>query len=126
MLRNKRVLMLISLLVAIGLWMYVMGSVDPITTERVSGVSVEMKGVDYLKTQNLEPTLKGPKTVIVTIEGKRSQVNKAKDKGLEAYVDVTTCDYGKNEGKILIEMPDGVAGVSVEDISKETARFTVK
>ena len=124
--RNKKVLMLISLLVAIGLWMYVMGNVDPPSTERVSGIAVEMKGVDYLKSQDLKPTLNGPKMVTVTIEGKRSQVNKAKDKGLEAYVDVSTCDYGKNEGKIQIQMPDGVTGVTVEAVSKETAKFTVK
>ena len=30
MLRNKKILMLISLLVAIGVWIYVMGNVDPV------------------------------------------------------------------------------------------------
>lgn len=126
MLRNKKVLMLVSLLVAVGLWVYVMGTVDPTTTERITGVKVEMQSVDSLRAQDLEPTLNSPKEVVVTIEGKRSQVNKTKSRGLEAYIDVSTCDYGKNEAKIHINLPVGVTGVSVENISKDTATFTVK
>ena len=120
--RNKKGLLLISLLIAVGLWMYVMGNIDPSTT----GIKVEMRGTDFLESQNLTPTLNGPNMVTITIEGKRSQINKAKRKGIQAYVDVTNCEYGKNEGKIQIQMPDGVTEVSVEAISREMARFTVK
>ncbi|MGN0702473.1 MAG: hypothetical protein ACI4KL_04760 [Lentihominibacter sp.] len=126
MLRNKKVLMLISLLVAIGVWIYVMGNVDPLVSERIDGVKVELQGEDTLKQAGLKATLKDPKRVSVTIEGKRSHVNKVKKKGVEAYVDVSTCDYGRNEGKIVIELPDTVTGVLVENISSKTAVFTVK
>ncbi len=126
MLNNKKVLMLISLLVAIGLWMFVMGNVDPEISERVSGIEVEMQGVSGLEDQGLHATLNGPKLVAVTIEGKRSQIKKAENKGLQAYIDVSTCDYGKNEAEIVIKIPEGVSGVTVEDISEETAVFTVK
>ena len=47
-------------------------------------------------------------------------------KGISAYIDVSTCDYGKNEAEIFIKLPDGVSGVTVEEISAETAYFTVK
>ena len=126
MLTNNKVLMLISLLVAIALWMFVMGNVDPSVSERVSDVKVEMQGADSLEDQELTPTLVKPKIVTVTIEGKRSQVKKAKDKGIRAYIDVSTCNYGKNETEIHVRIPDGVKGVTVEDISSETATFTVK
>ena len=126
MLTNKKALMLISLLVAIGLWMFVMGNVDPETTERITGVEVEMIGTDSLEDQGLKATLNKPKMVAVTLEGKRSQIKKTKNKGLKAYVDVSTCDYGKNEGEIVIKIPDGVSGVTVEEASAETAIFTVR
>lgn len=126
MLRNKKFLLFISLLVAIGLWMYVMGNVDPVTVEKASGLKVEMQGVSELEKQGLHPTLKSPKIVGITIEGKRSEVNKAKKKGIEAYVDVTTCNYGLNEGRVQIRIPDGVTGVSVESISNDRAIFRVK
>ena len=124
--RSKKVLMLISLLVAIALWMFVMGNVDPQISERVSGVKVEMEGTDTLADQDLTATINKPKVVNVTIEGKRSQVLKAKKKGIKAYIDVSTCDYGKNEAEIYVRIPDGVSGVTVEDISSETAVFTVR
>ena len=124
--RSKKVLMLISLLVAIALWMFVMGNVDPQISERVSGVKVEMEGTDTLADQDLTATINKPKVVNVTIEGKRSQVIKAKKKGIKAYIDVSTCDYGKNEAEIYVRIPDGASGVSVEDISSETAVFTVR
>ena len=123
---NKKVLMLVSLLIAIGLWMFVMGNVDPQISERVSGVKVEMEGTDTLADQDLTATINKPKVVNVTIEGKRSQVIKAKKKGIKAYIDVSTCDYGKNEAEIYVRIPDGASGVSVEDISSETAVFTVR
>lgn len=123
---NKKILMLISLLVAIALWMFVMGNVDPSVSERVSEVKVEMQGTDTLKDNGLTATLVKPKLVSVTIEGKRSQVKKTKDKGIQAYIDVSTCDYGKNEAEIHVRLPEGVKGITVEDISSETAVFTVK
>ena len=126
MLRNKKVLMLISLLVAIGLWMYVMGNVDPVIKERVSGVRVEMEGQHSLNEADLTATLNSPKVITVTIEGKRSQVNKTKKVGMKAFVDVSTCDYGKNEKDIYVKLPDSVAGVTIEDLSEDTAIFTVK
>ena len=123
---NKKVLMLVSLLVAIALWMFVMGNVDPQVSARISEVTVEMQGTDSLEKSGLTATLNKPKIVTVTIEGKRSQVKKAKDKGVNAYIDVSTCEYGKNETEIHVKIPDGVKGVTVEDISSETATFTVK
>ena len=126
MLRNKKILMLISLLVAIGVWIYVMGNVDPVVRERIDGVQIELQGESTLTQAGLKATLKAPKRVSVSIEGKRSQVNKVKKKGVEAFVDVSTCDYGRNEGKIIIALPVTVTGVLVENISSKTAVFTVK
>lgn len=126
MLNNKKFLMLLSLLIAIGLWMFVMGNVDPEVKERVNGIDVELQGTDTLSDQGLTATLDKPRIVTVTIEGKRSQVKKAKDKGIKAYIDVSTCDYGKNEAEIYVRIPDKARGVTVEDISSETAVFTVK
>ena len=123
---NKKVLMLVSLLIAIGLWMFVMGNVDPEVSDRVNGIEVEMQGTNSLDDQGLTATLNKPKIVSVTIEGKRSQVKKAKDKGIKAYIDVSTCEYGKNETEIYIKIPAKERSVTVEEISSETAVFTVK
>lgn len=126
MFRNRKFLMFISFLVAICLWVYVMGNVDPETTLKMSEVKVEMQGTDVLDNAGLKAKMIGPKVVSVTLEGKRSQVNETKKKGVEAYIDVSTCDYGMNETGINIRLPEGVTGVTVESVSAETAKFKVK
>lgn len=126
MFRNRKTLMILSLLIAIALWMFVMDQVDPKTELVVTDVKVEMRGTDVVENMELTATLIGPKIVNVELQGKRSQVNKAKKKGLKAYIDVSTCDYGENEAEIRIELPSGVRGVTVEHISQYTAKFNVK
>lgn len=126
MFRNRKTLMILSLLIAIALWMFVMDQVDPKTELVVTDVKVEMSGTDVVENMELTATLIGPKIVNVELQGKRSQVNKAKKKGLKAYIDVSTCDYGENEAEIRIELPSGVRGVTVEHISQYTAKFNVK
>ncbi|MBR0126638.1 MAG: hypothetical protein IJL99_00090 [Firmicutes bacterium] len=126
MFRNRKTLMILSLLIAIALWMFVMDQVDPKTELTVTDVKVEMHGTDVVENMGLTATLVKPKIVNVELQGKRSQVNKAKKKGLKAYIDVSTCDYGENEAEIRIELPSGVRGVTVEHISQYTAKFNVK
>ena len=126
MFRNRKTLMILSLLIAIALWMFVMDQVDPKTELVVTDIKVEMRGTDVVENMELTATLIEPKIVNVELQGKRSQVNKAKKKGLEAYIDVSTCDYGENEAEIRIELPSGVRGVTVEHISQYTAKFNVK
>ena len=126
MLKNRKVQLILSLLIAICIWAYVMGQVDPKATITVSDVKVEMRGTDALDKLDLKPTLVKPKIVNVTITGKRSEVNKAKKDGIQAYVDVSTCEYGTNEGDIKIDLPNVVNGVIIEHLSQDTAMFTVE
>lgn len=126
MLKNKKLQAILSLLIAIGLWMYVMGTVDPSVTTTIRDVKVEMTNEDVLEDQGLSAELNQPRTVNVEIKGARSNVNEAKEGEIQALVDVSNCDYGENETEIRIRLPEGVSGVRVESISQKTATFTVK
>lgn len=126
MLKNKKIQMICSLLIGICVWAYVMGQVDPQATITVTDINVEMQGTESLENAGLEATLLRPKTINATITGKRSEVNKAKKEGLEAYVDVSTCEYGENEVEIILSLPDDVSGVTVDHLSQYSATFNVK
>ncbi len=126
MLKDKRVLMLISLLVSVGLWMFVMGEVDPVKSTTINNVEVEIYGEQYLEDINLKAALIKPQNISVTVGGKRSNVNAAKKKGIKAYVDVSHCEYGRNVSDINIKMPSGVTGVYVESMSENKAVFVVE
>ncbi len=126
MLRNRKFQVIISLLIAIALWFYVVGNVNPTITADINSVQVEMVNEDVLKELGMSATLIAPKTVSVEISGTRSAVNEAKKGECKATVDVSNCEYGENEADIKIEFPDGVSGVRVESMSEDKATFEVE
>jgi YbbR domain-containing protein len=126
MLKSKKLQAILSLLIAIGLWMYVMGSVDPTVTATVRNIPVEKANEKVLKDMGMTATLDSPETVDIVIKGARSDVNEAKKSDITATVDVSNCEYGKNEAKIDIEFPDKISGVKVDSMSEEKATFTVQ
>lgn len=126
MLKNKKFQAILSLLIAIGLWMYVMGTVDPTVTTTIHGIQVEKINEEVLEDQGLSATLNSPEFVNVKIKGARSDVNEAKESEIRATVDVSNCEYGENETEIKIKFPDGISGVKVDDISQKKAVFTVQ
>lgn len=126
MLKNKKFQAILSLLIAIGLWVYVMGTVDPTVTTTIRDVTVEKINEDVLEEKGLSAELERPHTVNIEIKGTRSNVNEAKEGEIRATVDVSNCDYGKNLAEIKVKLPDGVSGVRVESISQDAATFTVK
>ncbi len=126
MLKNKTVQIVLSLLIGIALWLYVVGNVNPEISATIHGIQVEKINEDTLEDMDLEATLESPKIVDVVIKGSRSDVNEAKKSDIKAVVDVSNCNYGENEGPVEIEFPDEVSGVKVDSISVETAHFTVK
>jgi YbbR domain-containing protein len=126
MLRNKKFQVIISLLIGIALWFYVVGNVNPSITAKVNDIEVEMVNQDVLEELGMTATLKAPETVNIEIRGSRSAVNEAKKGEIRATVDVSNCEYGENEGEIRIELPDGISGVSVESRSVDKAVFEVE
>lgn len=126
MLKNKKLQAILSLLIAVALWMYVMGTVDPTVTTAVRGIPVEKTNEKVLKDLGMSATLVEPETVDIVIKGARSDVNEAKKSEIEATVDVSNCEYGENEARIKIEFPDKISGVTVDSMSRETAVFTVE
>lgn len=126
MLKSKKVQAILSLLIAIGLWMYVMGTVDPTVTTTVRNIPVEKVNEQVLKDLGMKATLESPDTVDIVIKGARSNVNEAKKSDITATVDVSNCEYGENEAKIKIEFPDKISGVTVDSISEEKATFNVQ
>lgn len=126
MLKNSKFRLVISLLVAIALWLYVVGNVDPTITATISGIQVEKVGEDILKDMDLKATLESPETIEIVIKGPRSAVNSAKKKEFKATVDVSNCEYGENVENIKVVFPDDVSGITVDSMTEKIAHFTVE
>ncbi|MDO4746117.1 MAG: CdaR family protein [Bacillota bacterium] len=123
MFKSNGSLKIISLLVAVCLWLYVIGEVDPEMRAKISNVPVSLVNTEVLTEQGLAAIYEEKETINVTISGSRSDINDAKKNGLTASVDVTNFDKGKNEGKITVNLP---TGISLYNSSDNTMTVVVK
>ena len=120
MLENKNVLKIISLILAILLWVYVMGEVNPDTKEKISDIEVTFVNTETLADEGLAVVHEQDLRVSAIVKGKRSVINEMKKTGLTATVDVADASEGKNRGKVELELP---SGVTLDSISDDTISY---
>lgn len=100
MLKSNKLNMVISLVIAIVLWMYVVGQVDPKTNVTIDNVGVKFLNAQTLERNGLAMANPSETKVDVTLSGKRAVVSKVKAADIEAYVDL----YGEGKGKARLKV----------------------
>lgn len=123
MLNNKNVLRGISLVIALFLWMYVMGEVNPETKERITNIEINFVNTEALADRGLAVVYDDDVNISAVIKGSRSEVNETKESGLVASVDVSSCNEGINTARVELSLPDGI---SLDSISDDTVKFEVE
>lgn len=108
MLNNKTVLKICSVVIAICLWVYVIGEIDPDSRKKISNIEVSYANTEVLAENGLAVTDEEGTVISAVIEGRRSDVNDAKKQGIKASVDVSRCKKGSNSLEIVFNLPDGV------------------
>lgn len=122
MLKNKTVLKICSVVIAICLWVYVIGEVDPDSRKKISNIEVSYANTEVLAERGLAVADEETEVISVVIDGKRSDVNNAKKRGIGAYADVSGCKEGSNSIEITVSLPDGVR---LESVSQEKLKVNV-
>lgn len=82
----------LSVLIAFGLWLYVITTVSPGYEDTFYNVPVAKAGSAALEEQNLMITYQSADTVHVTVAGNRSDVNKVNSSNITATVDLSLID----------------------------------
>ncbi len=108
MLKNNTVLKILSVLIAVCLWMYVMGSVNPMTTQTIENIPVELLNQDTLEERGLAIRGGVGFSVDVVVEGKRSVLHELDKDKINATVDVFGYEEGQNSVLVQVEVPDNV------------------
>lgn len=121
--KGNTALKIVSLLIAVAMWLYVMGEVDPETKAKIGDIPVSLSNTEVLADYGMAAAYDEQITINATVSGKRSDVNEAKKNGLTAYVDVSECELGDNEEKIVINLP---SGVSLESSSQSVMNVKVE
>ena len=96
MFKNNKINMALSLIIAIVLWLYVAGQVDPKTDKKITGIEIEFLNTDSLQNNGLDFASASEKQVSVTLEGKRTQLNRVDKDDIHVTADLAHCTRGDN------------------------------
>lgn len=114
---NKFTLKILSLIIAVLIWLLVRNVDDPIMVKSFYEIPVTIENASYL-AENLEIPLlvDGKDTVKVRIKGARSVVSKLKKKDITAVADMTQI-ISKDTTPIMVPVEINCAGITESDIT---------
>ena len=123
MLKNNRVVFILALIMAIALWAYVLGTVDPVRTVTLRDIPIRLLDQSELSDQDLVITSMDHEGINVTFTAKRSIANKIKADDFTAVDDLRGIKLGDNMIKISVTRP---SNITLESISSEYLNITTE
>lgn len=125
--RHKFLTFLLSLLVAIGLWVYAVTVVNPDDTIEISDIRVRVTGTSSLAADGLMLTCSDVQYVDVEIAGRRSDLKELNSSTLEAVANVSNIDKaGTYEVSWTLNPPATVASGDISLVGASSNRITVQ
>gem|GEM_PF-268049 len=121
MFQSKKANFAISLILAMILWVYVVGELNPETRKVFRNIPITVMNEQVLANDGLAVVSTSDQTMSITLTGKRSQINRINSYDIIASIDVSDAAEGDNQIRINIRVPNNVY---IEDQS--ISRVTVK
>lgn len=115
MLNNKTAVKILSVLIAIILWAYVMGEVTPTSSQTLKDVKVNVVNEEVLNEEGLALSGSTDYRVNVTLEGKRSIVKNVEKDELDVTADVQGYKRGTHYVEVRVEPPEDVKVTDIKD-----------
>lgn len=110
---NKIVRFILSLLLAIFLWSYVINVVNPSSTTTLRNIPVTLSGTEALAEKQLAIVGSGEYTVDVEVRATRSDLSSISPDNFRATADVSGLTLGQDYITVTVEAPHGY---TVDDI----------
>ena len=123
MFRSNKINMVIAIVVAILLWIYVVGQVNPTTTKKFAEVPITFVGEENLSENGLAVAEIENIQLTVTLEGNRAVLMKTDLKDIRVTADLSGLGKGKNAVPVKVEVPDDT---TLYKVSAETVNVTVE
>lgn len=102
MFNNNKLNMLLSLVVAIALWAYVVSAINPLQSQMVKNIPVQFANENVLNERGLAIANAGVIGVDVTVEGSRDVISNTGPDSFTAVADVGDCIEGDNVVEVKI------------------------
>ena len=120
MLKNKNLNMVFAIIIAVSLWAYVLGDVNPTTSVTVKDVPITFVNEEALESYNKVVLDCSDTTINITVSGARTEATKVKQSDFKVTADVEALDLGSNVVRLNVKGPD-----TVEITSISTNKITV-
>ena len=130
--KSKIPALLLSLAVALGLWLYVVTNVSPESEQSYTGIPVVFENENSLLDRGLMLVSGEDATVAVRLYGSRANLNRLSASNITVTVDLKAItEPGKYELDYRISYPSGITNVSVirritSSVTVEVAEFAEK
>lgn len=112
MLQNKTFTKILSVVIALLLWVYVIGEVNPTTTQNLDNIPVTLLNTENLASKGFVVLDADNFSVSLTIEGKRADTVKLSKGDILVTADLFGYGLGENYININVELPNGITLVS--------------
>jgi len=123
MFNNKIVNIIFSLLVAVSLWIYVVGEINPETTGKYADVPVRFVNAAALAEAGLALVDPGDQTVSVTVSGTRADMKELNPSEIDITADLTGLVEGENQVELLVSLPNDM---KLQSISTKKMKVKVE
>lgn len=121
MFNNKKINIVISLLIAIALWSYVVGEINPTVTKTFDSVPITFINQNVLNDNGLAVVAVSDETVDVTLSGSRSEISQISNEDITAAVDLRNAGKGENQLSLEVRAPSKTE-LEKQSISKVTVK----
>ncbi len=105
MTKRKILDIIISVVLAIGIWAYVVLVVNPISSTMLRSIPVHLLNVDLLNQNGLAIAGSGEYTVDVSLSGRRTDINSVAAADLSANADLSGLGVGQHYVNVIVEAP---------------------
>lgn len=112
--KEKTFTIIISIVVALVLWAYVLGEVNPTTQQTISNVPVQLLNTQSLTARELAIAGSGDYTVNVLVEGKRADIMSVTAQDLTAEADLFGWSKGENYIPVTVSVPETLKVIEVK------------
>lgn len=111
--RKKYISMIFSIVIAVGLWVFVVGNENPTIKMTYSNIPIEYLNEDSLEEEGLViAASQTPAMVKVTLQGKRADLLNLDSDDLAATVDVSEYTKGDHYASVEVHAPENVRVVN--------------
>lgn len=125
---NKLARILLSVVIAFGLWLYVITVESPNSEVTINGIPVSFQNESFLlEERNLILTTENVPTVSLTLQGSRSDLNKLSSGNVSVTVDLLQVyEPGEQQLTYRINYPENVSGGAYEELSRSPNQIVLE